>query len=377
MRAGQAGSPSYSPSISERTIEQRGAEQVGDHRGQAVVVAERGLQLIDADGVVFVDDRHRAEVEQREQRVADVEIADAVIDVFEREQHLGRAAAVFGERAVVGLNQMRLADGGDGLQLGQVGRPRFQAEQADARADRAAADQHDAPAAVADRVNFFGELLDPLVVERAVGLREHARADLDDDRVGGGGDLLAERFGRRRRWRSRQASGRLARRRTKADAARPGAAAENAASDIITSCCDRGGGCGAGLPRHAAWRRAEVHLRGREDYGTSAYGGDEAATATFRAVKTLDVALSLQAAATWRNLCTNVLPACSRCITIHVCAISRTTDQEGIACRRLPINLPPGKPAFLSSSRTGCKPAATAQPCARSASIFKSARPTA
>ena len=136
--------------MSDSTIEQRCAEQVRDHRGQTVVVAERGFQLIDADRVVFVDDRHRAEVEQRVQRVADVEIANAVIDVFDREQHLRGAAAVFGKRAVVSLNQMRLADGRDGLQLGQIGRRDFQAQQADARADRAAADQHHAPAAAAE-----------------------------------------------------------------------------------------------------------------------------------------------------------------------------------------------------------------------------------
>ena len=41
--------------------QQRGADQVGDHRGQAVVVAERGLQFFDAHGVVFVDDRHGTE----------------------------------------------------------------------------------------------------------------------------------------------------------------------------------------------------------------------------------------------------------------------------------------------------------------------------
>ena len=41
--------------------QQRRTDQVGDHRGQAVVVAEGGLQFLDADGVVFVDDRHGAE----------------------------------------------------------------------------------------------------------------------------------------------------------------------------------------------------------------------------------------------------------------------------------------------------------------------------
>ena len=46
--------------------EQVGGEQVGDERGQAVVVAE--ADLVVGDGVVLVDDRHHAELEQPAER---------------------------------------------------------------------------------------------------------------------------------------------------------------------------------------------------------------------------------------------------------------------------------------------------------------------
>ncbi len=99
--------------------QQRGADQVGDHGGQPVVVAEGGLQLVDADRVVFVDDRHGAELEQRQNRVADVEISGAVVEIVGGEQQLGGVAAVGPQSAVVRLDQVALPDGGHGLQLGQ------------------------------------------------------------------------------------------------------------------------------------------------------------------------------------------------------------------------------------------------------------------
>jgi hypothetical protein len=176
--------------------EQRGADQVGDHRSQPVVVAECGFELLDTDGVVLVDDRHRAVFEDRQERVADVQIADAVVDVFGGEQHLGSAAAVPGECAVVGLDEKRLADGGDGLQFGEVGRAALQAEQTDAGADSAAADQHDALAHRADRVDLFGEAVDAFLIQPAVGMSQDASPHFDDDGVGCCGELLALRIGR-------------------------------------------------------------------------------------------------------------------------------------------------------------------------------------
>ena len=66
--------------------EQVGGEQVGDERGQAVVVAE--ADLVVGDGVVLVDHRHHAEVEEAPERGAGVEVLLADREVERGEQHL-------------------------------------------------------------------------------------------------------------------------------------------------------------------------------------------------------------------------------------------------------------------------------------------------
>ena len=98
--------------------QQRRLEQVRDHRGQAVVVAE--LDLVHADRVVFVDDRHGVVFEQGVQRVPHVEIAWAAVEVLMREQELGGVAAMMTQALVVGADQVRLADRGGRLELPQV-----------------------------------------------------------------------------------------------------------------------------------------------------------------------------------------------------------------------------------------------------------------
>ena len=148
--------------------QQRRADQVGDHRRQPVVVAERGLQLVDADRVVFVDDRHRAVFEQRQDRVADVQIARAVVEVVGRQQDLRGVPAVGPQRAVVGFDQC-------------FGRPRprpaagpgrsaaCSAQPAHARADRAGADQAHLAAGLHQLVQLFGQRRDALLVQQALG----------------------------------------------------------------------------------------------------------------------------------------------------------------------------------------------------------------
>ena len=95
--------------------QERRLEQVGDHRGQAVVVAE--LDLVDADRVVFVDDRHGVALEQGVQGVPHVEVAGPAVEVFVGQEQLGGVAAMPAEALVVGADQVGLADGGGGLEL--------------------------------------------------------------------------------------------------------------------------------------------------------------------------------------------------------------------------------------------------------------------
>ena len=74
--------------------QQRRLDQIGDDRRQTVVVAEGRLQLLHADRVVLVDDRHRPQLHEREDRVAGVQITHPMIEVFGREQDLGGVVAV-------------------------------------------------------------------------------------------------------------------------------------------------------------------------------------------------------------------------------------------------------------------------------------------
>ena len=71
-------------------------EQAGNERGEPVVVAE--FQLGVADGVVLVDDRHDALVEQGDERVAGVEVAFPVLEIVVGEEHLGDLEVVLGEQ---------------------------------------------------------------------------------------------------------------------------------------------------------------------------------------------------------------------------------------------------------------------------------------
>ncbi len=81
---------------------------------------------------------HDAAAEQRDERVAGVEMAFVMFEVVVREQHLRDVQTVPREQFRVHGHEPRLADGGAGLQFGEFGRAFFQAERAHARADRAA-----------------------------------------------------------------------------------------------------------------------------------------------------------------------------------------------------------------------------------------------
>ena len=93
-------------------------EQVRDHRGEPVVVAE--LDLVDADRVVLVDDRDGVPLEERRERVPHVQVAGPAVEVLVGQQELGGVPAVPAEALVVGADQVRLADRGGGLELAEV-----------------------------------------------------------------------------------------------------------------------------------------------------------------------------------------------------------------------------------------------------------------
>src|SRR5207248_9249577 len=90
--------------------QERRLEQVGHHGGQVVVVAETNFRH--AHRVVFVDDRQHVPLEEREDRIASVEVAGAVVEVAGRQQNLGGVRAVARQKFVGGPHQKTLANGG-------------------------------------------------------------------------------------------------------------------------------------------------------------------------------------------------------------------------------------------------------------------------
>ena len=87
--------------------QQVGVDEVGDQRGEPVVVAEADLG--GGDGVVLVDDRHDAELEQLGEGLVGVAVVGAPGHVVDGEQHLAGHDAVPGELLLVAVGQQALA----------------------------------------------------------------------------------------------------------------------------------------------------------------------------------------------------------------------------------------------------------------------------
>ena len=102
---------------------------------QAIVVAVADLGR--GHRVVLVDHRQRAELEQRLERGARVQVAAAVLAVLEGEQHLRHGHLVALEQLLVGVRQADLPDGGGRLALLQAQRPVPEAEPPAAERDGA------------------------------------------------------------------------------------------------------------------------------------------------------------------------------------------------------------------------------------------------
>ena len=114
--------------------EQVGADGVGDQGRQPIVVAV--AQFVVGDGIVLVDHRHAAELEQPDQRPAGVQVLGAVDEVVRIDQHLRPDQPVPTELDVVRLDETALAGGRDRLQGGHVGRTRHETDRHHAGGDR-------------------------------------------------------------------------------------------------------------------------------------------------------------------------------------------------------------------------------------------------
>ena len=152
---------------------------MGDERRQSVVVAV--ADLVGRDGVVLVDDRHGAELEEAGQRAPGVKVLPAVDEVLWHEQRLGRHELVRRERIVPAAHQPGLPGGRDRLQRADVGRSLVEPEGRDTRRDGARRHDDHLVAAGPNRGDLGAELFDRGLRDHTPFVGERRRPDLDDD----------------------------------------------------------------------------------------------------------------------------------------------------------------------------------------------------
>ena len=101
-------------------------------------------------------------------------------------------AIVDAERTLVSLDQATLADGSHSLEVGEFQRPRCEAHPAHARPHRSRTHEHHLATRCEQGIKLAAERIDAGSIEEAVGAREHAGSNLDNDQCGSGGNILAD-----------------------------------------------------------------------------------------------------------------------------------------------------------------------------------------
>ncbi len=147
--------------------QQPGIDQMGDQCGQPVVVAEADLLV--RHGVVFVDDRDHAELEESPERLAGMEVLAAVDEVERGEQDLSRQQSMAAQRIAPHPHQQVLAHGGHCLEGGQVrgaGSPWRQC--GPSGGDSTRCDDHHMVPVTASRCHLGRQLVDRRSVDTAV-----------------------------------------------------------------------------------------------------------------------------------------------------------------------------------------------------------------
>ncbi len=113
----------------------------GDARGEAVVVAIADLGR--RHRVVLVDDRNAAQLQQRLQRGAGIEIAVALFGVTERQQDLRRDDAFAGQDIGIGLGETHLPRRRRGLAFFELQRTCLQFQRTPPERDGAGGHEQD------------------------------------------------------------------------------------------------------------------------------------------------------------------------------------------------------------------------------------------
>ncbi len=86
-----------------------GINQIGDHSGEVIVIAEFCLlNLINGNDVVFIDDGYHPQLQQSQKGIAGVQITGAVGEVRPGQQSLGNGNIMPVEQLLVDIHEAAL-----------------------------------------------------------------------------------------------------------------------------------------------------------------------------------------------------------------------------------------------------------------------------
>jgi hypothetical protein len=120
-----------------------------------------------------------------QQRIANVQIANPIVEIGRGKEDLSGMMSVSRKAFFVGLDQVSLTDGRDGLKSRQVFWTGRQSQPPDARRDRSAADQNDSLSASDQFNQLSAEIFDLITVQLAFGRRQCPGSNLNDPDFGG------------------------------------------------------------------------------------------------------------------------------------------------------------------------------------------------
>jgi hypothetical protein len=160
--------------------QQVGAHELGDQRGQAVVVPH--ADLVVGDRVVLVDDRYHAQLQQPAHRLSGPAVLREVDEVQRGQQDLAADEAVVAQRPVVGPHQPALTHRRDRLERRELGgADAVEPERRLAGGDGARGDDDDLVAAGPYLGHLGAQLGDARPVDVAGLVGQRRAADLGDD----------------------------------------------------------------------------------------------------------------------------------------------------------------------------------------------------
>ena len=159
--------------------QQIGGDGGRHRRRQGIVVADD--DLIGGDGVVLVEDRQRAQLQQTAEGVVEILLPSAVGNVRRSDKELRHGVVILREQLVVDIHQLALSHGGRRLLGGHIGGTPRQIQLPHAHADGAGRHQNDLMPRVLQVAEHLAQPLHPLDVQAPRGVSQRGGTHLYND----------------------------------------------------------------------------------------------------------------------------------------------------------------------------------------------------